>query len=231
MAEELDYIDFDDPAPLLPLDSDEDVKQGTKQWFFDRCGCISASKMSGMLAQGGGLTRKKYLYNLATERLTGKPLPQGYKSKDMEDGTKLEPEGRELYSFYHQEIEEVGFKRHPTIPNFGASPDGMSLCRKGGLELKKRNLVTHYDLIFNPKPPRTAMLQMYAQMSCWGFDYVDYGSYNVDRDDDGELILPSYLRLVVVRIERNQQEIDVIEREVKKFDAEINELVKKLRKY
>jgi hypothetical protein len=102
---------------------------------------------------------------------------------------------------------------------------------KGGLELKNRNLVAHYDLLFNKKPPRTAMLQMYAQMSCCGFDYVDYVSYNIDRDENEGLILPSYLRLIVVRVERNDDEIATLEKEVVKFDAEINQTLELLRKY
>lgn len=219
----IEYIEFDDPAPLLSLDAGDQTKQGTEEWKQARVGMITASRISDMLAQGNGETRKKYLYDLAMERLTGKPRPQRFKSKRMEQGNILEPEGRALYEFYYDDVREVGFINHPTIPNFGASPDGL-VGAKGGLELKNRDLQIHLDLCFTKKPPRSAMLQMYAQMSCCGLDWVDYGSYNMDE-------LPSHLQLVVVRIERNQAEIEVIEREVIKFDNEIELMVKKLRNF
>lgn len=212
------------------MSANPEIIQQSEAWFQSRSGMISASKMADMMSKGDALTRKKYMYSLATERLTGKVMPQGFKSKRMEQGNILEPEGRALYEFYYDEIEQVGFIKHPNIPNYGASPDGQTLDGKGGLELKNRDLLAHYDLYFNRKPPRDALLQMYAQMSCCGFDWVDYGSYNLDKDEDGELILPSYLRLVVVRVERSQGEIATLEKEVVKFDKEINELVKKLKK-
>jgi hypothetical protein len=213
------YIDFDEleePAPVQVVD----VPQGSEDWKLARCGFITGSRISDMMAQGNGESRKKYLYELAIERLTGKPRPEGFKSKRMEQGNILEPAGRELYEFYYDDVREVGFGKHPTIANFGASPDGI-IGERGGLELKNRDLRIHLDLYFSRKPPRAAMLQMFAEMSCWNLDYVDYGSYNLDG-------LPSHLQLVVVRVERSTEEISVIENAVKKFDSEINEMVRRL---
>jgi hypothetical protein len=213
----IEYLDFDDPEPFLP---EKSVPQGSQAWLNSRAGFITASRIADMMAKGQGESRKKYLYELAIERLTGIPRPQGFKSKRMEQGNELEAQGRELYGFYYDEVREVGFVQHPSIPWYGASPDGLT-GDNGGLELKNRDLHIHLDLYLSKKPPRAAMLQMYAQMSCCGLDWVDYCSYNLDG-------LPPHLQLVVVRVPRDQAQIDVIENEVKKFNLEINAMVERL---
>lgn len=220
MNANLEFIDFGEPVEP-GMDMAQEIVQGTVEWKQERAGYISASRISEMLAKGNGVSRKKYLYELSIERLTGKPRPEGFKSKRMEQGNVMEPKARELYEFYYDDVRQVGFIKHPTIEWFGASPDGL-ISENGGLELKNRDLAIHLDLLFSRKPPRDAMLQMYAQMSCCNLDWVDYCSYN----DEG---LPPHLQLIVIRIERNQGEIDVIEKAVKQFNGEINSMVERLR--
>lgn len=197
-----------------------DIQQGTNEWKKDRCGYISASRVHEMMAKGEGKSRQKYLCDLATERLTGEPRPDGFKSKRMDQGTELEPEARLLYEICYEEVNQCAFIKHPTIEWYGASPDGI-IGKNGGLEIKNRDLTIHYDLLLNRKPPRTAYLQMQAQMSCCGLDWVHYASYNNT--------VPNNLRLVVVQVDRNQAEINVIEKYVKQFNLEINQLVNKLK--
>jgi hypothetical protein len=154
--------------------------------------------------------------------MRGEALPEGFKSKRMQKGNDLEPDARDAYARINcVDVEECGFIPHPTIPRFGSSPDGIIREGNGLLEIKNRDPHIHIPLLTSNKPPRTAILQCYTQMACTGADFVDYCSYC-------EFMEPS-LRLYCVRIERDQDQIDVIEKAVKKFDQEIEELIIKLR--
>jgi hypothetical protein len=215
------YIDFDEleePAAV----QESVIIQNTKEWWDEKCGCISASNMARMMSKIDGVTRDNYKFHLAIERYTGIPAPEGFKSKDMIQGTLLEPEARDRYSFFYEEVREVGFIKHPTIPFYGASPDGVAVNEPGGLELKNRNIVTHVKLGLDKKVPRPAFLQCQTQMSCCGFEWVDYGSYNNT--------MPEHQKLFVVRVYRDEKELAVIEREVIRFNDEINELAEILKK-
>lgn len=222
----IEHIDFDDPAPLLPLDQDEERIgegiQGEQSWLNARVGFITASKMADVMSDGGKLIREKYLYRLAVERLTGTPAPEGFKSKRMQKGNELEPDARDFYAMINcVDVEECGFIQHPTIEKFGASPDGIIKEGNGLLEIKNRDVHIHLGLMTSDKPPRAAVLQCYSQLACTTADWVDYCSYCEH--------MPPKLRLHTVRIERNNDEIAVIEKAVKKFDKDIEILVNKLR--
>ena len=208
------YIDFDDEPTY--------AKQGTAEWFQERCGCISASGMADMMAKGKGVTREKYLYELAVERLTGQPIPEGYTSAAMQKGKDREQEARDCYELrYGKDIVQVGFIRHPSIKNLGASPDGL-VGDDGLIEIKRRDLHIHFGFRFSDKTPRPAMLQMQAQLSCTGRQWADYASYNET--------LPPRLRLFVLRVERNEEMIAMLENAAVLFDQEVDGLVGRLEK-
>jgi hypothetical protein len=224
------YIDFDDPAPLLPLDMDESdgldssreiVQQGTDEWKQMRCGCITGSRISAISPKEDATTHEKYLYTLAIERLTNTPAPEGFKSARMQQGNDVEPQARALYELLNDvDVVQTDFIRHPTIPWFGVSPDGL-VGNKGGLELKNRDRHIHLKLLRTKKPPRDAMLQMYALMSCANLDWVDYVSYQPD--------LPPRLTMITVRVPRDEGQIQVLEKSVLAFSKQVDELCDELR--
>jgi YqaJ-like viral recombinase domain len=207
----IETIDFDEP----------EIAQGSEAWRQARVGFITGSRISDIFPSAR-CGYEKYKVNLAVERLTGIPTPEGFKSARMQQGNDIEEEARESYSFiYGVDVRQVGFIKHPKIPNFGVSPDGL-IGNDGGLELKNRDQHIHVPLLLSKKPPRAALLQMYAAMSCCDLDWVDYGSYNDT--------MPPKLRLIVVRAFRDDKEIAVIEKAVIQFDMEVEDLVNKLRK-
>ena len=52
-----------------------DVEQGTDEWMALRAGSLGASSVADALAGGTGATRKKLMYKLAAESITGEKSP------------------------------------------------------------------------------------------------------------------------------------------------------------
>lgn len=103
--------------------------QRTEEWYAQRCGKITASMVFDVCDRGAkGQTLKAYedyKMQLALERLTGKP-EDSFTNAAMQWGIDTEPLAKEAYTLQTmQEVQDVGFLDHPTIPNFGASPDGL----------------------------------------------------------------------------------------------------------
>lgn len=198
-----------------------EANQGTEAWLYDRAGFITGSRISAIFPGEDQLTSRKYLCKLAVERLTGVPLVGGFTSERLQQGLQLEPEARDYYSMLKDvDVVESGFITHPIIPYFGTSPDGL-VGHDGLLELKNRDVHIHLGLLQKRKPPRAALLQMYAQMSVSDRQWCDYGSYND--------ALPAKLRFIVIRVERNDKEIEILENQVMRFSQEVDELTEELR--
>lgn len=218
------YIDFDEPAQEEPTTSYEaEILQGSPEWFEKRGGMISASRMCQMMAEGNGITREKYKYKLAVERLIGKPILDGFKTEDTERGVELEPQARNYYEFYSgSTITQVPFIYHAETKIGLASPDAL-VDDDGLLEIKCPKYSTHIGYLINKRIPRAYMLQMYWQMACTGRKYCDWLSFYPD--------LPANTRALLIRVTRNEDEIQTLEREARRFNNEVNDLVTQLRNY
>lgn len=115
----------------------KDIEQGSEEWFLLRKGSIGGSAISKATAGGAGKVRKKLMYELAGEVLTGVPAP-GATFQHAERGTENEPEARELYAFATGlVIEEVALIRNTDVPHQHYSPDGL-LDKSGMIEIKTR---------------------------------------------------------------------------------------------
>lgn len=192
------------------------MEQRTDEWFAARCGCVTASRLSDVMAKtksGYSASRKNYMMDLICQRLTGKS-EQGFTTAAMQRGTELEPVARERYILnqFDADVIEVGFIPHPTIEWFGASPDGM-VNDDGLLEIKCPNTATHVDTLRTGKPKREYILQMHAQMICTGRKWCDFVSYD-NR-------LPEYLSYFETRIYRDDALVEDIEMEVTSFLSDL----------
>lgn len=197
------------------------AEQLTDEWKQERAGFITGSRISDIFANADALTRDKYLTKLAFERLSGKALVGGFTSARMQQGIDLEPEAKERYTFItDRDVVDCGFIPHPEIDYFGTSPDGF-VQDDGLAEFKNRDLHIHKDLLLGGKPPREAVLQMYAQMSVTRRTWCDYVSYNPSATPR--------LQMVIFRVPWHDGEIEVLENKVKAFNMEVNQLVEKLR--
>ena len=199
------------------------MEQRTDEWFAARIGKVTASRVADVIAKtksGYGVGRANYLADLVVERLTGQKA-QGFSNAAMEWGTQTEPQARAAYSAKTGIlVEEVGFIDHPTVAMSGASPDGFA--EEGLIEVKCPNTSTMLEYILDGKPPQKYVTQMQWQMACTDRPWCDFVSFDPR--------LPERLQLLVVRVPRDDDYIAMLETEVKKFLAELDDNLNKLEK-
>ena len=192
------------------------IEQGTPEWQALRIGKLTASRVADMLATvkaGESMSRKNLRADLIAERLTGSKT-ESYSNSAMNWGVETEPQARAAYEvFSYNFVDQVAFVDHQTIPNFGCSPDGL-VGDDGLIEIKCPNTSTHLEYIETRKPPSKYLTQMMSQMSVTGRKWCDFVSFDPR--------LPDGLKLLVVRIERDEEVIAKIEAEAIKFLAEVD---------
>jgi putative phage-type endonuclease len=195
--------------------------QRTDDWFAARLGKVTASRVADVIAKtktGYSASRDNYMADLIVERLTGQKA-SSFSNAAMEWGTATEPAARAAYSAYTGElVEEVGFIDHPRIANSGASPDGY--VGEGLVEIKCPATATHLDTLLAGTVPSKYIAQMQWQMACTNTRFCDFVSYDPR--------LPDHLRLFVKPVRRDNEYIAMLEAEVTKFLAELDEKLKQL---
>lgn len=198
------------------------IEQGTAEWHLQRLGKVTASRVSDVLSKGKSgesASRKNYRTELLVQRLTGQP-GESFTNAAMEWGTATEPLARIAYEAEMGVfVDQVAFIDHPSIAQFGCSPDG--LVAEGLIEIKCGNTATHIDWMLDGKPPTKHIPQMQCQMAVTGRKWCDFVSFDPRLPDD--------LQLFVVRLERDQEYIEAMEAEVKKFLSEVEDTLTKLK--
>ena len=198
------------------------MEQRTDDWYAARLGKVTASRVADVIAKtkaGYSASRENYMADLIVERLTGQKAST-FTNAAMERGIEQEPHARAKYSARTGElVEEVGFIDHPAIPMSGASPDG--LVAEGLVEFKNPNTSNHLDTLLADAVPGKYIIQMQWQMACTGRQWCDFVSFD-DR-------LPAHLQMFVKRVQRDDKRISELETEVRKFLAEVDEKVTKLK--
>jgi putative phage-type endonuclease len=191
------------------------IIQGSPEWLALRAGKVTASRVADVVARtksGWGASRDNYAAELIAERLTGTPAAS-YTNAAMQWGTECEPHARAAYAFYrNSDVIEVGFVDHPTMPNVGASPDGL-VGSDGLVEIKCPNTATHIDTLLDQAVPAKYITQMQFQMACSGRQWCDFVSFDPR--------MPESMRLFVKRINRDDAMIASLEKEVSVFLSEI----------
>lgn len=197
-------------------------EQRSEAWFKDRLGKVTASKVADVVAKtktGYSASRENYLAQLVVERLTGQRA-ESYSNSAMQWGTDQEPFARAVYELTKGDIvEECGFVDHPVIPNTGASPDGL-VGGDGLIEIKCPNTATHIETLLGGEIAGKYLHQMQWQMACTGRQWCDFVSFDPR--------MPEHLQLFIKRIERNNEHIAMLEGEINKFLAELDDRVARL---
>ena len=197
--------------------------QGSDEWLAARAGRVTASRVADLMARtktGWGASRANYMAELVAERLTGTPAAR-FTNDAMRWGTDTEPMARETYAFAHDvEIEETGLVMHPTIADFGASPDGL-IGTDGLIEIKCPQTATHIDTLLSGSVPEKYRTQMQAQMACTERAWVDFVSFDPR--------MPAEMQMWVHRVERDDKAIAEMEAAVTEFLAELEAKVGALR--
>lgn len=195
------------------------MDQRSEEWFKARLGKVTASRVADLMARtktGYSASRANYMAELICERLTGSQAER-FSSAAMQWGTECEPHAKAAYAFLHDAVvDDVGFIPHPSIPDFGASPDGL-VGDAGLIEIKCPNTATHIDTLLCDGIDGKYITQMQVQMACTGRQWCDFVSFDPR--------LPGDMQLFVQRVPRDNARIAEIETEVRAF---LSEIVKKI---
>lgn len=197
-------------------------QQRTSEWFAARAGKVTASKVADVVARtktGYSASRENYLAQLTVERLTGQPA-ESFSNAAMQWGTDQEPFARAVYELTKGDmVEETGFVIHPSITDSGASPDGL-VGDDGLIEIKCPNTATHIETLLGGEIAGKYIHQMQWQMACTGRQWCDFVSFDPR--------MPEHLQLLVKRVPRNDEHIAMLEGEIIKFLAELDDRVARL---
>ena len=201
----------------------DNLEQRSAEWFKIRCGKVTASRVSDVIAKtksGWGASRANYMAQLIAERLTGE-VADSYSNSAMQWGTDHEDEARMAYEFYENaKVQEIGFVQHNDLES-GASPDG--LVEDDGLtEIKCPNTATHIQTLLDQKIPRKYETQMLWQLECTDRKWCDFVSFDPRMPED--------LKLFVKRFERDDKRLDEIRTMVADFIGELEDKLTALEK-
>ena len=203
--------------------TEENGLQRTQEWYAARAGKVTASpvlKVYKRLKNGNfSAERERYKFQLIAERLVGTTI-SSRQSAAMMRGVEKEAEARDRYQRQtNLAVTEAPFVPHPTIGMAGASPDGF-VGDDGLVEIKCPQSQTAVEVLLTEKVDEEHDAQIQWQLACTGRQWCDYVVYD-DR-------LPESMQLFVKRIERDDQLIKLVEKEVREFIAEISADIERL---
>lgn len=195
--------------------------QGTDAWRRDRLGHCTASRFSDVLAaikSGEAAVRRNYRAELVCERLTNHPT-EHFTTAEMRHGTEQEPYARMAYeALTGSVVIEQEFIKHPSIAWCGASPDGY-VGVHGGVEIKCPNTAQHIDTLLKGMAG-DHIAQVQGNLWISGRSWWDFISFD-DR-------LPTKMRLYVQRVQRDEEYISHLIKEVKAFLASVDGMIEQL---
>lgn len=194
-----------------------DCEQNSIEWFDARRGLPTASMFATIMASGKGgspsLTRQKYLYALAGERLTGERV-EGYSNANMERGHSMEEEARQHYAFVRDcELQKIGFVKNGKC---GCSPDSF-IGTDGALEIKTAIPSVLIPLLLKGEFPPDHRAQCQGILMVSERQWIDL------------IIYWPKMRSLIVRCERDENYISELRSEIDRFDLELRRLVDRLR--
>ncbi len=211
-----------EPIPFAGIVNLDTAPQGTLEWKLEKLGHVSAGSVSDILAttkSGESKMRDNYKWRLITERITGQ-VQESYVNDAMVWGIETEEQARITYEItYGVKVTQTGFLKHPAMQWVGASPDGL-VGSVGGIEIKCPNTTTHLQTLKSKKAPTKYISQMQMGMWVTNRNWWDFISYDPR--------LPQALQFFCVRVPRDQEYIDRMEKEVIKFLAEVEKEVQDL---
>lgn len=191
------------------------IIQGSEEWFAQRLGKVTASRLSDVLAKtktGPSASRANYMAELIAERFSGNRVEK-YVSPEMRWGTECEPLARAAYEAETSVlVREVGMIEHPSIAMAGASPDGL-IGEDGVLEIKCPEPKTHIETVLSGDVPAKYIPQIQWQLACTERVWCDYVSFDPR--------VPNDLQLFIKRVPRDNALIKTYETEVINFLVEL----------
>lgn len=161
------------------------IAQGTAEWLQSRAGCLTASRMRDILKKKKSgeyaVSRENMICAIAQERFSGK-VAQNFVNQAMQDGIDREPVARKIFEELECVIvEQAGFIKHPAIPFFGCSPDGL-LSNCSFLEIKCPTFET-YNRVIEFENISDYLPQIHAQAAVLGRNVCYLAFYHPAADE------------------------------------------------
>jgi predicted phage-related endonuclease len=206
-----------------PLTVEEDSAERAA-WLAARAGKLTASRMKDAMdfKRDGSpsVKRSDYMRELLAERLTGASM-RHFVTSAMEWGIATEPEAKLEYArITGHKLLPAEFVEHPTILNFGATPDAFVKTfsdNDGLLECKCPTTGTFVDWKLAGVLPDEHRPQMLAQLACTGRKWCDFFAFDPRIREEGK-------RYLLLRFEPKPEEIAEIEAHATKFCDELDAL-------
>ena len=202
-----------------------DVEQNTDEWRELRLGLPTASNFATIMAEGkdddASKTRRKLLYRLAGEKLTGEPAEE-YTNRSMQRGHVMEDMARDFYAFTRGvKVKRMGFIKN-VLPGtqvvVGCSPDGM-IGKKKALEIKSMapDLLIA-QLLKGDIMPQEHRAQVHGVMLVGELDKCDL-----------MLFYRGMPKAPIFEVGRDEKYIKELSNGIEIFDHELRRLVEKIR--
>lgn len=196
-----------------------DCEQSSPEWYSARLGIPTASEFKKLVAVNKDAkdkkTRTEYMRKLAGEVLTGVPM-ESYTNEHMERGKVMEEDARDLYAMITKaDLRRVGFIRNG---NTGCSPDSL-IGDDGGLEIKTALPHVQIERLERGDLPAEHRLQVQGCIWLSERKWWDFVSF-----------CPK-LPMFTIRVQRDEQCIAELSAAVNTFNAELNDLIARIRSY
>jgi hypothetical protein len=185
-----------------------------------KSGCSAAQLAAAVKAakrknSSPSATRRAYMLKLAGEIITGLPS-ENYSNQAMDRGHVMEPEARDLYAFTHRaDPQLVGFIRNG---DKGASPDSL-IGDAGMLEIKTKAPHLLIECLLRDEFPPEHKAQCQGALWVAEREWIDIAVY-----------WPG-MPLFVKRAGRDEPYIAKLSDAVDQFNAELAEVVERVRGY
>lgn len=208
------------------------LENKTALWLKKRQGRFTASEFHRLMGYENKNELSKgarsYAFEKATETLLSEPLPS-YHSKAMDRGSHLETEAMQHFiQCTGLQVEKYGdTQEFVTLgQHVGCTPDG--ILPGGGVEGKAPEAKTHLFYVLHLKEPYD--LKKHAKPYYWqlmGSMYVTHAQYWYFFSYDPRFSNPKD-RMVLLRVKRNAEDIEKLQRKLHLAIAFKNEILEQL---
>lgn len=188
-------------------------------WLSARAGKLTASRMADAMSYTArGMptaARTKLLHELLAERLTGLSAPHVV-TEPMLWGSEHEDEAVDCFveRFPQYDVRLSRFYDHPTIENFGATPD-REIDADGLIEVKCPTTTKFLEWTMAGVVPEEHKPQMIAQLLCSGKSWCGFVAYDPRiRDEKRRLFMRKYVP--------EKSDLQLVEAEAIKFLTELD---------
>ena len=186
-------------------------EQNTPEWDYARLGKITSSSFSKILTPTGKLptksSRNTYLYKKAAEQISGES-EVGFYSVAMENGHLTEEKACNYFEMVTDlDLEKAGFIDSEL--GYGCSPDRV------GLEVKCPIPSTQIEYLEANKLPTIYIPQVQGSMLVTGRDHWNFISFC------------EHLPPLILKVQRDDEYISLLEERLLESVETINQLVKK----